>query len=77
MTQVKDEKLQARRAGGLLTKHRQMKERQNNGNLFSCIQEEEEMVVGGYTGTPHGQRHTQTKNQRHTFPANLGDEGGG
>lgn len=41
MTQVEDEKHQTRLTGGLLTTHRQMKEKNNVGNLFSCPQEEE------------------------------------
>lgn len=48
MTQVEDEKRQARLTGGLLTTHRQMKERQNNCSLFSCLQEEEEVAVRGW-----------------------------
>lgn len=45
MTQVEDEKRQAQLAGGLLTTHRQMKEKLNNCNLFSCLQEEEEEEI--------------------------------
>lgn len=47
MTQVEDEKCQARHAGGLFTTHGQMKGKQNNCNLFSCLEEEEEVVGCG------------------------------
>ena len=72
MTQVEDEKRQARLAGGLLTIHRQMKVRQNNCNLL-CLQEEMGRgFLPGFqsdsTSTPHSQTHTD-QNQRHTFPA--------
>lgn len=79
MTQVKDEKHQARLAGGLFTTHGQMKERQNNCDPV-CRKRKRWWGGGGFfpgfqsdtKPAPHMVRHTQTKTNSALSQQHLG-----
>lgn len=47
VTQIEQEQRQAQHAGGLFVTRRQMRGKQNNCNLFSCLEEEEEVAGCG------------------------------